>query len=110
WKDRLVCLRGRQTIEISGTISGSWREDSIRFLPDPGQSVDPAWPEPVAAGIASGQAFAVERSPEDPGRPHVDWKPGMLRVFREVDLSLLCGAGLLILSASIVAITRWWRL
>jgi hypothetical protein len=109
WKDTLVCMGGPQKLELSGAITGGWREDSIQFLPDPGQALIPGWPADVAAGVASGKPFAVVRTAETTG-PHVDWKPGMLRVFREVDLSLLCGAGILVLSASIVAITRWWRL
>ncbi len=117
WKDHLVCIRGRQTIEVRGTIRGSWREDAIRFLPDPGQSVDPVWPPEVARGLAAAAEFQVVRTPESSGTApenvdvaRLDWKPGMLRVFREVDPAGLVGALFLILAGSMIAITRWWRL
>lgn len=111
WKDQLVCFRGKQSLRpVSGTILGSWREDAIRFQPDPGQTVEPGWPAAIAAGIASEAAFPVARTLDDLAQPRVDWKPGMLRVFREVDFGLLCGAAVLVLSGAVVAITRWWRL
>lgn len=113
WRDRLVFLHGRETLEISGTIEGSWREDAVTFRADPETDADPGWPPEVLRGIASGAAFPVRRAPEGTGAAEagrLDWKPGMLRVFREVDPRGLVGALFLILSGSLVAITRWWRL
>lgn len=119
WRDRLVCLRGRQTYEIAGTIQGSWREDTVRFQADPKFEVPPdllgnSWPPEVVRGIASRVPFAVTRTPDSatggPDSFRLDWKPGMLRVFREVDPRGLVGALLLILAGCLVAITRWWRL
>jgi uncharacterized protein (TIRG00374 family) len=111
WRDRLVCIDGRKTVDVTGTIHGGWRESSIRFQADPGQHPDPAWPAPIIAGIESGREFEVARAPDtETTGPRFDWKPGMLRVFREVDPRLLWLALFLITSGALVAITRWWRL
>ena len=115
WKDRLVCARGGNTVEVAGTLHGNWRADVARFAPDPGAAVDPSWPAVVAASLRSGAEFEVRRTPEEvatanPDAVRIDWKPGMLRIFREVDPARLVQALLLILGGAIVAITRWWRL
>ena len=112
WKDRLVCIHGRSTVEVAGTIHGSWQSDVVTFAPDARASVDPAWPPEIASALASGKDFEVRRSPEsvslEAGR--IDWKPGMIRVFGEVKPWGLWAAFFLILTGAFVAITRWWRL
>jgi uncharacterized protein (TIRG00374 family) len=112
WKDRLVCIHGRKTVEVAGTIHGAWQSDEVRFAPEPHTGVDPAWPPEIAAALTSGKEFDVRRSPEsvaiESGR--IDWKPGMLRVFGEVKPWGLWAAFFLILTGAFVAITRWWRL
>jgi len=118
WSDALVCIQGdRAPVEVHGRIRGSWREDQVRFRADAGSEVLPAWPAEIARGIASGEEFEVRRTPEDdpggtadPRATRIDWKPGMLRVFREVDPRGLVAALLLIFTGALVAITRWWRL
>lgn len=112
WKDRLVYLHGRTTVEVPGAIHGSAQGETILFAADPQDSVDPAWPAEIASALRTGSEFEVRRTgedgPADAGR--LDWKPGMLRVFREVDPWGLAGAFFLILGGAFVAITRWWRL
>jgi len=112
WNDRLVWLDDGKAHEVPGTIVGSWRSDAVGFRADPGADVDAAWPDEIESGLKTGSEVAVTRSPEDgpedAGR--LDWKPGMLRVFREVDPRGLAGAFLLITGAALIAITRWWRL
>jgi uncharacterized protein (TIRG00374 family) len=112
WKDRLVCIHGRSSVEVAGTIHGSWQADVVRFTADARGNVDPSWPPEVASALASGAEFEAHRSPEvvAPDASRVDWKPGMLRVFREVKPWGLWGAFFLILAGAFVAITRWWRL
>jgi uncharacterized protein (TIRG00374 family) len=112
WSDALVCIQGDRTpVEVHGRIRGSWREDRVRFSADAGSEIQPAWPAEIARGIASGEEFEVERTPEAvPGATRIDWKPGMLRVFREVDPRGLFCALFLIFTGALVAITRWWRL
>ncbi len=110
WKDHLVWMRGRETLEVPGRIHGSWRDETVRFQTEPGTLVDPRWPADLSGALASGQEIAVARSPEDSAGDRIDWKPGMLRVFREVEPAGLWSALLLILCGALVAITRWWRL
>ena len=113
WRDRLTCTRGKESVEAVGTLAGSWREDRARFTPEAGARVDPLWPDPIADALRSGTTIEVRRSPETPqpgAEPRVDWKPGMIRVLREVDPRGLVLAFGLILVGAFVAITRWWRL
>jgi glycosyltransferase 2 family protein len=110
WEDQLVCVQGKQEVKASGTLHGNWREDVARFSSDPVENVDPCWPPEIAAGLRAGGEFEVRRTSPGSGSAQVDWKPGMLRVLREVEPGAIFGALLLILGGAVVAITRWWRL
>jgi uncharacterized protein (TIRG00374 family) len=112
WRDRLTWSEGDTTLEAPGEIDGSWRSDAIRFRADPGAVTAPAWPADVVRAVAAGEEVTrpSDASPPDPAVGRLDWKPGMLRVFRDVEPSGLWGALLLIFSGALIAITRWWRL
>lgn len=114
WRDRLSWSEAGTTLEAPGEILSDWRKDSIRFRPAPGLAVEPGWPPEVASAIAAGAEVDVVRpsdgTPPDPAVGRLDWKPGMLRVFRDVEPSGLWSALLLIFTGALVAITRWWRL
>jgi len=114
WRDRLSWSEGGTTLEAPGEILSDWRKDSIRFRAAPGLAVEPGWPPDVASAIGSGGEVDVVRpsdgTPPDPAVGRLDWKPGMLRVFRDVEPAGLWSALLLIFAGALVAITRWWRL
>ena len=115
WKDQLVCVKDGREVHASGTLHGNWKGEVARFRSDPVDDVDPAWPPEIAAGLRSGGEFEVRRTSAEPGvlaagSVQIEWKPGMLRVLREVDPAGLLKALLLILGGAVVAITRWWRL
>jgi len=114
WRDRLVWTEAGASVEIAGRIVGNWRDDAVGFLPDPGAAADPRWPAEIASGIASGREVAVTRpseaTPPDPDLGRIDWKPGMLRVFQDVEPAGLWTALGLIFLGALIAITRWWRL
>ena len=114
WRDRLSWSLGGTTIEAPGEIRGNWRDDSVRFQARPGTTVEPGWPADVARQLAAGEEFPVARpsdgAPPDPAVGRLDWKPGMLRVFRDVEPGGLWTALLLIFAGALIAITRWWRL
>jgi uncharacterized protein (TIRG00374 family) len=114
WRDRLFWTEGGTTLEAPGEILSDWRKDSVRFRAAPGLSAQPGWPAEVAVAIGAGGVIDVARpsdnAPPDPAVGRLDWKPGMLRVFRDVEPAGLWSALLLIFGAALVAITRWWRL
>jgi hypothetical protein len=114
WRDRLFWTEGDTTLEAPGEILSDWRKDSVRFRAAPGLSAQPGWPAEVAVAIGAGGVIDVTRPSDnatpDPAVGRLDWKPGMLRVFRDVEPAGLWSALLLIFGAALVAITRWWRL
>jgi glycosyltransferase 2 family protein len=116
WRDRLTYADAGATLSVAGDIEGNWRDASVRFHVDPKEELAAGWPARVAAAQKSGTALEVVRAVEDaapnpdPARERFDWRPGMLRVFRELDPKGLWIALAMILWGSIVAITRWWRL
>ena len=114
WRDQLSWTEGGRTLEAPGEIHGSWRDDAIRFRTVAGTAAEPGWPADVARAIESGEEIAVTRpgdgTPPDPAVGRLDWKPGMLRVFRDVEPWGLWSALGLIFAGSLIAITRWWRL
>jgi uncharacterized protein (TIRG00374 family) len=114
WSDRLEWIEGGKTIQVSGEIRGNWRANTVGFVADPGESAEGAWPSEVGQAIAASSEITVTRPADgtvpDPKIGRLDWKPGMLRVFRDVEPSGLWSALGLIFAAALVAITRWWRL
>ncbi len=114
WKDRLVLTRDGNDTQIAGTIEGDWRSSSIRFRVAPGETLDPSWPEDVRAAHAAGKDTRIDRDAEaeanPSGRTFLAWRPGMLRVFGELDPRGLAIAMAMFVLAAVTSITRWWRL
>jgi uncharacterized protein (TIRG00374 family) len=115
WSDELVFRAGvekvERTLELAGTLEGAWTSNEVVFRPDPGQTVDPAWPEPVRAAAAAGNAVKVRRTDPDPALGGAyDWRPSMPRAFREMDPRGLGTALVCFTLAMACAVTRWWRL
>lgn len=107
WRDQLVYVPAEDAdaLETRGAIVGEWRADSVAFRFEPGTELEKGWPADARAVASSGGDLAVARA-----RIGYDWRPGLQRVFREMDPDgLLTALGLMLFSA-LVAITRWWRL
>ncbi len=109
WADELAYV-DEQGIEhvARGRILGDWKAETIRFEVRPPVEVAPAWPEPVRAAARAGTVVTVERRAEP--APGFDWHPGMPRAFREMEPGPLFLAEALFLIATLIIITRWWRL
>lgn len=135
WTDKLVIETQAGKVELAGTIAGEWRSTEIDFDLD-AEKTGPAALAPL--GLAESDAAALRES-QSIGRPwtvrkgelilpggrtvvaveegnaasfakQIDWRPGMIRTFREIEiLRLIPALGFLIL-ASIVVSTRWWRI
>lgn len=103
WSDRLVHESEGVKQEISGRIDGNWRSDAIHFHMEPGTALPEGWPTDTRAALESPAGLAVSE-----GVYH--WKPGMPRVFREMDPGGLVLALGLLFGAALVSVARWWRL
>ncbi len=114
WTDVLLLKRGDAVLEVPGTIDGDWKEDAVGFRVAADAALEDAGAEAREA-LAPGTVLAVTRGEEpDPLAASLggsfDWRPGMPRVFRELDPSGLAVAIGLFLCAVITVVTRWWRL
>lgn len=121
WRDRLTYVDAGVTLSVAGEIEGNWRDTAVRFRIDPKSELEKGWPTRVVEAQQRGTAIDVVRAEVDVAPnvdPHTvaapkepfDWRPGMLRVFRELDPKGLWIALAMMVWGSIVAITRWWRL
>jgi len=113
WHDVATFRIANVETELEGELIGDWKSDSVRFKP----SHLPAEPPRAIADMPrdSEGAFALVRLPVGAPAPlsdqlAINWRPGMLRVFREMNArSLILALGLFTLGQLIV-VTRWWRL
>lgn len=109
WSDQLVY----GDLKVPGEIAGDWRASSIRFQVDRDAEVQPGWPAEIAGDLARHATVTISHAASEtekhPG-PSLDWRPGILRVFRELKPSGLWIALALLLAATFVSVTRWWRL
>ena len=103
WQDRLVHESEGSKLEVAGTIEGNWRSEAIRFRLLPGSELPEGWPADTQSALQSPEGLAVIE-----GSYH--WKPGMPRVFREMDPGGLVLAMGLLFAAAFVSVARWWRL
>lgn len=105
WRDQLVYTVGEDAFDARGAIVGEWRAESVSFRFEPGTELGPEWPAEARAAAQAGGELSVSRA-----KAGYDWRPGLRRVFREMDpAGLLTALGMMLFSA-LVAITRWWRL
>lgn len=130
WTDTLRLVAPTGAAELPGAIDGDWRADTVGFLIAVDADVEGALrnvgvPSPALARAAGdGVALTVTASAVRSGTGEVlltagetgealsriEWRPGMLRVLREMHvLGLVPALGFLIL-ASLCVVTRWWRL
>jgi glycosyltransferase 2 family protein len=110
WSDQLLA----GGLSIPGEIVGDWRGNTIEFRPLKEAAIPPGWPADSRPALAARESVSVTRAAPEGGRAAepsaLDWRPGMLRVFRELDPTGLWAAFALLLAAAFVSITRWWRL
>jgi glycosyltransferase 2 family protein len=114
WKDRLVLTRDGEVTQVAGDIAGDWRGDSIEFRVGAEEQLDGTWPEAVRAAHAARASMPVVRDAaaeaNPAGRTFLTWRPGMVRVFSELDPRGLALAMAMFVLAALTSITRWWRL
>ncbi len=114
WTDVLLVQRGESTLEVPGEIDGDWKQDAIRFRVSE-DFEDSGLDAAAREALAPGTVVAVRRG--DEAAPlagtlgaELDWRPGMPRVFRELDPRGLAIALGLFFCAIATVVTRWWRL
>lgn len=114
WRDRLVWTQPGSVLQVAGDIEGDWRTDAIAFRLAPDAELELAWPEKVRAAKGGSGVVALVRDSaaeqEPAGKSFLAWRPGMLRVFRELDPRGLALAMAMFFLAAVTSITRWWRL
>ena len=132
WTDTLRLEAPTGAAELPGAIDGDWRDGTVGFLIAADADVEGALDGVGVASAALAQATrdgvvltvtasAVRNGAGDVvvttdtgvaggGLSRIEWRPGMLRVLREVRVvGLIPALGFLIL-ASLCVVTRWWRL
>ncbi|HUR28369.1 MAG TPA: lysylphosphatidylglycerol synthase domain-containing protein, partial [Planctomycetota bacterium] len=109
WHDVLVLREAKGTSEVEGELRGDWKTDRVTFRPL--RAEDASAPAFARLPRDADGYFALARGSAEPlTDPSFDWRPGMLRVFREMNGSALAlGLGLFVLG-QLVVVTRWWRL
>lgn len=125
WTDTLILETDSGKASLAGAIDGDWRGDEIRFEYSPEEGgdlslvslgLDPDDQSALLSSGADGKAWTVRKDALflPGGRPvaatEVEWRPGMIRMFKEIRLlELIPALGFLILASLCVA-TRWWRI
>ncbi|MFT7075235.1 MAG: hypothetical protein ACJA0P_001236 [Planctomycetota bacterium] len=140
WTDTLILETASGEVELPGKIAGDWRSTEVSFEVDlDAAGENPLAPLGLApADVAAleeshslGRPWSVREkelslpggrvvlSASDTAGPapdgamsatQIDWRPGMIRTFREIEiLRLIPAIGFLILASLCVA-TRWWRI
>jgi hypothetical protein len=108
WSDRLLFTPpGGEPLAARGEIVGDWKADAIRFRPR--EPLAEPWPAEVRSAAAAESPLALRRT-SDAAAPSYDWKPGMPRVFRDLDPLGLAEAMAFFAAGVVVIVTRWWRL
>jgi uncharacterized membrane protein YbhN (UPF0104 family) len=114
WHDVVIVRSAGASAEVEGLLIGDWKSDSVRFRP-----AAPLGDLP--RGLAelpreADGAFALVRThPGDHAPPQgtansFDWRPGMLRVFAEMNARALALALCMFVLGQLIIVTRWWRL
>ncbi len=113
WHDVAISHEPDGEHEVEGELIGDWKSDSVEFEPAAGADA-------LAAGFGrltqrpDGRYTLTRTHAAGPGAPadaySMDWRPGMLRVFHDVDASALALALGLFAFGQLIVVTRWWRL
>lgn len=106
-----------EALEVSGEILGDWKASTVEFSAlDADDEVTATWrlvrgevaadaPEDAEPPPSEVFTLAGERVGTD-----AKWDPGMVTVFRSVELSWVALAMALFFVALLFGVTRWWRL
>ena len=100
WRDQLTWNGAGGDGRAKGELVGDWKLPDVVFRTEAAEVAGA--PEGVRAAIASGEP--LHRTDE------LDWQPGMLRVFREIEPRGLFYALGLIFAGIFICATRWWLL
>ena len=90
---------------LRGRILGEWSAETVRFEPAEGAAISAAF----AALQVPGGVLVAKQGANEQGAL-VTWRPGLARVFREVDPRGLFAALLFFALGMSFMATRWWRL
>ncbi|MCK6446211.1 MAG: flippase-like domain-containing protein [Planctomycetes bacterium] len=104
WRDRLIVTAGGEKTSFDGTIEGEWKAEAIDFVVADPEVARAALNGPLAGAENGRGGLHVARSES------VDWRPGLLRVFRELDAKGLALAFACLCCGLTFTVLRWWRL
>ncbi|MFT5199606.1 MAG: hypothetical protein ACI87O_002277 [Planctomycetota bacterium] len=118
WQDRLLVTwnEGGEEMEYVGTINGPWQAAEVQYTlqaPDaaPASQDNPAWDGQVLAGATvEASATDLRSGTESFEFHHLEWRPGIPRVLRELRPSAVIPAFLVLILCSLLVITRWYVL
>lgn len=112
WSDSLVYVSdpeaAESAISVEGDIDGGWREDRIRFEISSEASVGGGWPDEAKAAFQNPRGGEFQR--REAGAVGYEWRPGMPRVFLDLQLEGLFTAFLGLFLGLAFGVTRWWRI
>ncbi|HVS09587.1 MAG TPA: lysylphosphatidylglycerol synthase transmembrane domain-containing protein [Planctomycetota bacterium] len=103
WSDRLV-WKGEPALELRGSIEGSWSGERVWFRVERAELERADLPAEVRAALGPKGEIELERGGS------FDPRPGMPRVFGDMDPRGLVQAFGWMLVGILVTTTRWWRL
>ena len=115
WRDTLIWTSGEGgSTELAGRIQGDWKRDAVEFAAGPGELDRGGLPEAFREALVEPGILRADRPPageEVPaGQPAWSWRPGMLRVFGELETSGVVEAFAWLLLGLAIVTLRWWRL
>jgi len=112
WSDRLAYVadpgRPEAAAEVEGRIVGGWREERVGFELADDATSGSDWPEQARRAAGAGEALDVTRRAEE--EAGFEWRPGMPRVFLDLEPLGLLGAFAGLLLGLAFGVTRWWRI
>ncbi|HPF15087.1 MAG TPA: lysylphosphatidylglycerol synthase transmembrane domain-containing protein, partial [Planctomycetota bacterium] len=113
WKDRLLVTfeKDQTPAEWEGTLQGPWQAEEVEFVVESAPSHKPlAAPDlPIGTRVRA----TADRLGWEQGSAMVsvaEWRPGLPRVFRELQWTALLPALAFLLGCTLVVITRWYLL
>ncbi|MCP5024274.1 MAG: flippase-like domain-containing protein [bacterium] len=102
--------------EYVGTIGGAWQENRVQYELDvPEVDASPLGPDEWLRHVKEGATATVAQSELTVSGQsfefhHLEWRPGIPRVMRELRLSAVLPAFLILIACSLLVITRWYVL
>ncbi len=118
WQDRLLITweENGDQVEYVGTIGGAWQEDQVQYkLSIPEVDAPAVGPDEWLRHLMEGATATATQSELTVSAQsfefhHLEWRPGIPRVMRELRLSAVLPAFLILVACSLLVITRWYVL